>query len=70
MVFVTVRQHDRVEVVPAITEIGEVREDQVNAWLLGLGEQHAAVDDEQPAAVLEHRHVAADLADAAKCDDA
>ena len=33
-------------------------------------EEHAAVDDEQPPAVLEHGHVAADLADAAERDDA
>ena len=33
------------------------------------GEQHPAVDDEQPAVVLEDGHVAADLADAAERDD-
>ena len=34
-----------------------------------LGEQHAAVDDEQAAVVLEDGHVAADLAEAAERDD-
>jgi hypothetical protein len=35
-----------------------------------IGEQHAAVDDEQPAAVLEDRHVPADLTEAAERDNA
>ena len=47
----------------------EVRQDQVDAGLLLLGEEHAAVDDEQAAAVLEDRHVAADLAEAAERGD-
>ena len=34
--------------------------------LLGLGEQHAAVDDQQPAVELEDGHVAADLAQPAE----
>ena len=45
-------------------------QDEVDAGLVVLGEQHAAVDDEQAAAVLEHGHVAADLAEAAERDDA
>ena len=48
----------------------EVRQDQVDAGLLLLGEEDAAVDDEQAAAVLEDRHVAADLAEAAERGDA
>ncbi len=56
-------------VVEPITDVAEVREDQVDAGLVGLGEQHAAVDDQQPAAVLEDGHVAADLAEAAEGDD-
>ena len=35
-----------------------------------LGEQHAAVDDQQPAVVLEDGHVAADLPEATERDDA
>ena len=70
VVLVAVGEDDRVEVVPAVPQVAEVGQDQVDAGLLGLGEQHAAVDDEQPAAVLEDRHVAADLADAAERDDA
>ena len=34
-----------------------------------LGEEHAAVDDEQPALGLEDGHVPTDLAEPAQCDD-
>ena len=70
VVLVRVRQHDRLDGVEAVTDEVEVREDQVDAGLAVLGEQHAAVDDEQAAAVLEDRHVAADVAEPAERDDA
>ena len=69
VVLVAVREHDADDVVEAVPDRGEVRQDQVHARLLGLGEQHAAVDDEQLAAVLEDGHVAADLAEAAERGD-
>ena len=47
----------------------EVGEDQVDAGVVVLGEQHAAVDDQQPAVVLEDGHVAADLAEPAERGD-
>ena len=70
VVLVRMRQHQRVDLVQPALERGEVRQDQVDAGLVVLGEQDAAVDDEQPAGVLEDRHVAADLAEAAERDQA
>ena len=70
VVLVGVRQHDAVDQVEAVPDVVEVGQDQVDAGLEVLGEQHAAVDDQQPAGVLEDRHVAADLAEAAEGDDA
>ena len=58
---------DLVEPVP---DPGEVGQDHVDARLVLLGEEHAAVDDQQLAGVLEDGHVAADLAEAAQGDDA
>ncbi len=49
---------------------GEVRKDQVDSGLFLLGEEDAAVDDEQSALVFEDRHVAADLAETAERGDA
>ena len=70
MILVAVRQHDADDVGEAVTDRTEVREDQVDAGMVLLGEQHPAVDDEQLAVELEHGHVAADLAEPAERDDA
>ena len=61
---------DDIDGVEAVTDRLEVREDQVDAGVVVLGEQHPAVDDEQASVVLEDGHVAADLAEAAERDDA
>ena len=70
VVFVAVREHDADDVVEAVLDGLEVGQDQVDAGLVLLGEEHAAVDDEQLAVVLEDGHVAADLAETAERDDA
>ncbi|BDE13414.1 hypothetical protein Mkiyose1665_19190 [Mycobacterium kiyosense] len=49
-----------------MTQVGQ---DQVDAGLVVGGEHHPAIDDEQPAEMLENRHVAADFADPTeRCD--
>ncbi len=70
VVLVRVREHERLDLVQPAFECREVGQDQVDARLIVLREQHAAVDDEQPAGVLEDGHVAADLAEAAERDHA
>ena len=70
VVLVGVREDDRLDLVEPPLQVAEVRQDQVHAGLVGVGEQHAAVHDEQAAAVLEDRHVPADLAEPAERDDA
>ena len=69
VVLVAVREDDAVDVVEAVPDGREVGQDQVDAGLVLLGEEHAAVDDEQLAAVLEDGHVAADLAETAERGD-
>jgi len=68
VVLVAVREHQRVHLVEAVLDGAEVGQDQVDAGLVVLGEQHAAVDDQQPAVVLEHGHVPTDLADPTERD--
>ena len=70
MVLVAVRQDDRNDVVEAVPDVAEVGQDQIDSGLLGLGEQHAAVDDQQLPVVLEDGHVATDLAETAEGHDA
>ena len=66
VVLVAVGEDERLDVVEPVPDRLEVGEDQVDARVVLLGEEHAAVDDEQAAVVLEDRHVAADLAEAAE----
>jgi hypothetical protein len=70
VVFVRVREHDRIDVVEAITDVGEVRKDEVDTRLVLFREQHTDVDDEQPSAEFNDSHVAADLAEATESNDA
>src|SRR3954454_15617108 len=70
MVLVPVGEDDRLDVVQPVPDVAEVGQDQVDAGLLVVGEQHAAVDDQQLAVVLEHGHVAADLPETSERDDA
>ena len=70
VVLVAVGQHDRLHVVEPVHDRREVRQDQVDAGLVDVGEQHAAVDDQQLAVVLEDGHVATDGTEAAERDDA
>ena len=69
VVLVAVGQHDADDLVEAVTDPGEVGQDHVDAGLVLLGEENPAVDDQQLALVLEDRHVAADLAEAAERHD-
>ena len=64
MVFVTVSQHDCENVMHAITDVAEVRQNHVDAWLVLFRKEHAAVDDKQLAVDFEDGHVSTDLADA------
>ena len=45
VVLVGVREDDRLDLVQPVLDAGEVRQDQVDAGLVGLGEQDAAVHD-------------------------
>ena len=69
VVLVAVGEHDRLDVVEPVQDRREVGQDQVDAGLVDVGEQHSAVDDQQLAAVLEDGHVAADGAEPAERDD-
>jgi hypothetical protein len=69
VVLVPVGQDQRLDGIEAVTDGVEVREDQVDTRVVVLREEHSAVDDQQPAVVLEDGHVATDLAQSAERDD-
>ena len=70
VVLVPVGEHDADDVVDPVPDVAEVGQDHVDAGLVLLGEEDAAVDHEQLAVVLEDGHVATDLSQAAEGDDA
>ena len=66
VVLVAVGQHQRLDLVEAVSDRVEVGQDQVDARMVLLGEEDAAVDDQQAPVVLEDGHVATDLAEPAE----
>ena len=61
---------DRLDVVDALAQVGEVGQHEVDAHLLGGREAQPGVDDDDPAVVLDDGHVLADLAHASEREDA
>jgi hypothetical protein len=70
VVLVAVGQHDRLDVVRALAQVGEVGQDEVDPELVGRREHQPGVDDQDAAVVLDDHHVLADLAQAAEGQDA
>ena len=69
MVLVPVGEHDAVDVVGPLAQKREVRQHEVDPGHLGVGEHHPAVEDDEPAVLLENRAVAADLPEPAEEGD-
>ncbi len=66
VVLVAVRDDDRLDVGGALAQIAEVGQHEVDADHLGGREAQPDVDHDDPAVVLDDRHVLADLAEAAE----
>ena len=69
MVLVPVGEDDGADLVPAVAQVVEVGQDEVDAEVLVAREGEPGVDDDDPVVALHHRHVLADLAEAAERDD-
>ena len=70
VVLVPVGEDHRPEALPVLAEIGEVRDDVVDAGHLVVREQEAAVHGDDVVARLDQHHVEADLAQAPQRDQA
>ena len=69
VVLVAVGDDDRLDVLGPLAQVGEVRQDEVDADHLRRREAEADIDDDDPPLVLDDRHVLADLAEPAKRQD-
>ena len=70
MVLVAVGDHDRLDVLRALAQVGEVGQHEVDADHLRGREAQPDVDDDDPAVLLDDRHVLADLSQPAEGQDA
>jgi hypothetical protein len=70
VIFVSVRQHHGLAPVAPVGDVREVRQHEIYAEHLLGREREARVDDEDAAFGLDREHVAPDLANATKEDDA
>ena len=70
VILVSVRQKDAADLLLVLFEVGDVRDDQVNAQHIFVRECDAAVHDDDVVAVLDHGHVLADLVQTAERGDA
>ena len=70
VVLVPVGQDDPVDPIPAVVQVGELGQHQVDAGHVGVGEHDAAVEDDDPAVDLDAGAVATDLSQTAEEDDA
>ena len=68
VVFVAVREDDGANVGAILFEVGDVRNNEVDAEELGFGEHHAGVDDDDVVAEPQGHHVHAEFAEAAEWD--
>ena len=70
VVFVTVREENRLHALRPVEEVRHVGNDDVDAERGGVGKHHSAIDDDGVVAVLVDHQVHPDLAEAAEGDDA
>ena len=70
MVLVPVRQQDAADLLFIFFEVGDVRDNEINAEHILIGECDAAVHHDDVVAVLDHGHVLADLMQTAERGDA
>jgi hypothetical protein len=68
VILVAVRQH-QCRGAPLLLQVREIRDDQVHAQQLGIGEHHARIDDDRRPAPGEREHVHPELAESAERND-
>ena len=66
MILVSVGNDDAAYLVSVLLQIGVVRDDQIHAQHIAVGESHAAVDDDDVVLTLEHGQILAYLVQTAE----
>jgi hypothetical protein len=66
MIFVTMGQEDRANLVPVIDKIGHIRYNQINPQHIILRKGETGIENDDVIAILENGHILADFTQAAK----
>ncbi|MNV31098.1 hypothetical protein D3C71_1223900 [compost metagenome] len=69
MVFVTMRQHNASYLVAVLRQIGNIRNNDINAEHILFWELQSRIHDDNVVTVLDYVHVFSDLTDSAQCED-
>ena len=70
VILVAVREHDAVDLVRPLAQVGELGQDQIDSGHVGVGEHDPAVENDDAAVDLDAGTVTTDLAEPAEEDDA
>ena len=69
VVLMPMSQHQGIHLIQLVLDVAEVGQNQIHARLLLLREEHATVDQQNVAVVLDHIHIATDLPQTPQGDD-
>ena len=62
VIFVCVGQHNGEHITPSLTQVREIREDEIYSWLMFFREEHSGIDDKNFSVMFKDSHVPAHIA--------
>jgi hypothetical protein len=65
-----VRKDDGDDILESITDVGKVRKDEVDSWLVIFRKENSTIDDKKFALMFVDSHIATNFGDATECNDA
>ena len=64
------RDDDATQLISVLEHVGVIRQDEIDAWMIVIGEHEARIVEHHVILALEDRHVLADRIESAQGDDA
>src|SRR4029453_17332941 len=69
VILVSMREHEGFHLAPFLFQPRQIRNDQIDTELVGVGKHDTSVDDDRGVAPRDRHHVHAELSEAAERDD-
>lgn len=70
VIFVAMRDDDATQLISVLEHVGVIRQDEIDAWMIVIGEHETRIVEHHVILALEDRHVLADRIESAQGDDA